>query len=572
MTGSNKQKFLVDGPARHAPAGVNVAGRLSAMAAERPQQEAVAVPLHHDRSGQRRYETITFADLDADTNRIASGLIAVGARPGMRLALLVRPGIDFIALVFGLLKSQAAMVLIDPGMGRKNALRCLAEVQPDGFVAVPAAQAVRTLMRHRFPKAKLNVTVGRRWFWRGHTLDQIRGQGSPEPFSWEAPADSPAAIIFTTGSTGPPKGVLYTHGNFDQQVAQIQAAYDIRPGEVDVPGFPLFGLFNAAMGVTTVIPDMDPARPAQADPRNIVEAITDFQATQSFGSPALWNVVGKHCERNIIRLPSLRRILSAGAPVPVHVLKRMSAAMADDGEMHTPYGATEALPVASISAREVLEETAAKSMQGAGTCVGKKFSGIDWKIIRISDERLSDIDDCEELARGEIGELVVRGDVVTSCYVTRSEANALHKVADGDSFWHRMGDVGYLDEQDRFWFCGRKAHRVETEQGAMFTIPCEAVANAHPAVYRSALVGVGARPRQTPVIVIETEDKSLGASQPPKLAQEIRELLHANSRTERIQQVLFHPDFPVDIRHNAKIFREQLSVWATNRLRSVLNG
>ena len=550
------------------PQSLNVAQRLREMARQHPDQIAVAMPLRKRNSGKRDYATITFAELEADTNRIASGLQAAGARAGMRMALLVKPSIDFITLVFALLKSGVAMVLIDPGMGRKNAIKCLSEVQPDGFVAIPIAHALRSVMRRRFPKATLNVTVGRRWFWGGYSLDQIRQLGTSEPMELDTQPDSPAAIIFTTGSTGPPKGVLYTQQNFDEQVEQIGKAYDIQPGEVDVPGFPLFGLFNAAMGVTTVIPDMDPTRPAKVEPRNIIEPIEDFNATQAFGSPALWNVVGRYCEAQEIKLPTLRRVLTAGAPVPVHLLRRIRNAIAEDGEIYTPYGATEALPVASISSREVLQETASESEQGKGTCVGRRFSGIAWKVIEIMDEPIDDIHATREVEAGEIGELIVQGPVVTSRYVTRTDANALHKIADGNGFWHRMGDVGYVDKTERFWFCGRKAHRVETTGGVLFTVPCEAIVNTHRDVFRSALVGVGARPNQTPVMIVETESKDLPASRQAEIEREIHQLMASHSITQTIQDVLFHPDFPVDIRHNAKIFREQLAVWATNRIKS----
>ena len=228
------------------------------------------------------------------------------------MALLVRPGIDFIALVFGLLKAGSVAVLIDPGMGRRNLVRYLAEARPQGFIAVPIVHAVRTLLRRRFPNARWNVTVGRRWFWGGPTLDMLRGGPWSGPELAQTTADDPAAIIFTTGSTGPSKGVLYRHGNFDAQVEQIRDRYGIQPGEVDLPGFPLFGLFNCAMGVTAVIPDMDPSRPAQVDPAKIVEASGDWQVTQAFGSPAIWNRVGRYCQDRGIRLPTVRRVLSAG--------------------------------------------------------------------------------------------------------------------------------------------------------------------------------------------------------------------------------------------------------------------
>jgi acyl-CoA synthetase (AMP-forming)/AMP-acid ligase II len=290
----------------------------------------------------------------------------------------------------------------------------------------------------------------------------------------------------------------------------------------------------------------------------------------------VFDVVGRYCVEQQIRLPTLQRIFSAGAPVAPPVLERMTQTIASDGEMHTPYGATEALPVATISASEVLGETAARTRIGQGTCVGRRFAGIEWQIIRIRDEPLARIEDIELLPQGEIGELIVRGPVVTRAYVTRTEANALHKIADGETFWHRMGDVGYLDEQDRFWFCGRKSQRVITSGATLFTEPCEAIFNEHPLVLRSALVGVGPRTKQTPVIVVELFGKIAVEPQTEHewkggFFNELRELAKKHSTTRTIENFLIHPKFPVDIRHNAKIFREKLAAWAEKRVENIRN-
>ncbi|MCO6457105.1 MAG: AMP-binding protein [Pirellulaceae bacterium] len=566
-----------DIPSQQAIEG-NVAARLTLSAHRWPDTMAIAEPLDRGRRWRpaRSYRQLTFAELDRDSSHLAAGLRAMGVRPGMRMVLMVRPGINFISLVFALFKARAVTVLIDPGMGRSHLLRCLEEVEPEGFIGIPLVQAVRTLLARRFPQARCNLTVGRRWFWGGPTLRQLRARRfpaeSPSPAESQSPTDpgDPAAIIFTTGSTGPPKGVLYEHGNFVQQAAEIQQFYGIQPGEIDLPGFPLFALFNCAMGVSTVIPVMDPTRPAQVDPRNIVEPIERWQITQAFGSPALWNTVGRYCEQHAIQMPTLRRVLSAGAPVPVHVLQRMRAAIHPEGDIHTPYGATEALPVASISGRQVLDETAARSAHGAGTCVGGRFPQIRWQVIAIDDGPLERIDQVRPLPAGQVGELMVSGPVVTRQYVTRTEANALHKVRDGDTVWHRLGDVGYLDDQDRFWFCGRKAHRVQASHGTMFTIPCEAILNGHGSVYRSALVGVGPPGSQRPVAVVETWPERTPATQGERerLLAELRELARSQPLTETVADVLWHPALPVDIRHNAKIFREKLAVWAAGQLES----
>jgi acyl-CoA synthetase (AMP-forming)/AMP-acid ligase II len=298
--------------------------------------------------------------------------------------------------------------------------------------------------------------------------------------------------------------------------------------------------------------------------------VNDLQITQAFGSPAVWNRVGRYCEEQGLRMPSLRRVLSAGAPVPAHVLKRMKACIHPDGEVHTPYGATEALPVATASASQVLGETQARTECGAGVCVGHKDPQIQWKLIEIVDGPIGTLRGARELPAGQIGELIVCGPVVTREYVNRPQSNALAKIADGPHVWHRMGDVGYLDAEGRFWFCGRLSQRVVTPEGTLFTIPCEAVFNTHARVWRSALVGIGPRGGQRPAIVVETwpDQRPRDAAARRDLVAELRALGKSNPLTAGIEDILWHPSLPVDIRHNAKIFREKLAVWAARKLDS----
>jgi acyl-coenzyme A synthetase/AMP-(fatty) acid ligase len=486
--------------------------------------------------------------------------------------------------VFALLKVGAVQVLIDPGMGKRQVLRSLTEVEPRGFIAIPGVQLARRILRRNFPSATINVTAGTHGLFSsfkalGQPLDEIRrigmrenSQNEFEPFS--AQIDSPAAIIFTSGSTGPAKGVLYRHGNFAEQVQRLREFYDVHPGEVDVSCFPLFGLFNAAMGVTTVFPKMDFSRPAMVDPRNIVAAANQWQATQAFGSPAVWNLVGRYCEEHSIRLPTLRRVLSAGAPVAAHVLERMVKCIHPEGTMHTPYGATEALPVASISAADVLGSTIERTRQGAGVCVGGRFGGIDWKVIRLQDGPIAVLDDAEEMPLGESGELIVRGRAVTTEYATRLEANAKAKIRDGEWFWHRMGDVGYLDAQDRFWFCGRMSQRVMVDDGptktrTLFTIPCESIFNRHPDVFRSALVGIGSVGQRRAAIVVEPLPGMMprGRRQREELTEQLRTLGQSSELTKGIEYIFICKSLPVDVRHNVKINREWLAVWAASKVR-----
>ena len=553
----------------------NIGYSLTEMAESMPHSIAVACP----RKGQPQrvasdksidYESITFAELERKSNQIANGLIDMGIQPGMRIALMVPPGIEFVASVFGLFKSGVVTILIDPGMGRRNMIQCLSDARPEGIFGIPLAHLARSIFFSKFPKCKHNVVINGRFPGCKNAKQFFKQTDNTSPPWVKLKRTDPAAIIFTTGSTGPPKGVLYRHQIFIEQCEQIANYFRLAPGGTDVSGFPLFALFNVAMGTTTVFPQMDPTRPADVYPPNIIDAVEQFQANQSFGSPALWNTVANYCVQHSKQLPTIERILSAGAPVPPQTLRKIKQIISPTGDTFTPYGATESLPIACNSGGVVLKETAERTERGEGTCVGKRFPKIDWQIIAIDDNPIQEICDTTPLQKGMVGELIVRGPVVSDQYVTRTDANADHKISDGDSFWHRMGDLGYFDEQDRFWFCGRKTHRVQTSQHTMFTIPCEAIINTHPQIYRSALVGLGAAGKHRPVMICEPNPEHWPTSKTNenKLLAEIKSLAGRFWQTNSIDDFLLHRSLPVDIRHNSKIFREQLRVWAEQKIGS----
>lgn len=548
-------------------ARLNVADRLAEIARLMPDAVAVAKPGGSDMAGHHGYATCTFGELDADATALAQGLVDWGVQPGERLVLLVRPGVEFVKLVFALLRSGATTVLIDPGMPRRHLLDCLEAVEPEGFVAISAAQAIRVACRRRFPRARRNVTVGRRWCWGGLTYRGLLERGRASAAALPAThGDDLAAVIFTSGSTGPPKGVAYTHRMFVTQAAEIAANYDLGLGGVDLACFPLFGLFNATMGVTTVFPDMDFARPAAADPQKLLAAAWDWGVTQAFASPTVWDKLSRYCIERQQRITTLRQVFSCGAPVASRVLERTLQIVAPEARMHTPYGATESLPVSTIEAQEVLGETAAATARGAGVCVGRPFPTIQWRVIPLTDAPLATLDEAPALPPGEIGELLVNGPQVSPRYWSSpsptakdAAANAAAKVRDGTQIWHRMGDVGYLDQHGRFWYCGRKTHCLETASGLRCSVPAEEIVNQHPAVKRSALVGVGPRPQQRPVMIVELIDPRADEAQ---VLRELRALAAEHELLRDIDDWRVHGGFPVDVRHNAKIDREILASWA----------
>lgn len=536
----------------------SVARFLPAMAAAHPDVAAVRVPVG-ETSREILYDERTFALLEKETRRTAALLEASGIGQGTRTLVMVRPGLDLIRLVFAFFMTGAVPVVIDPGMGLRSFLECVRRTRPEALVGIPLAQIISHVFRPSFRSVRTRLSV------TGRFSRRLEGFGEGQRARLLS-AKETAAILFTSGSTGAPKGVVYSHGMFDAQVRLIGKRFEIQPGEVDLPMLPIFALFNPAFGMTTVVPKMNPSRPASVDPAHIVRAIEQNGVTNSFGSPVLWDKITRYAEANKIRLPTVRRILMAGAAVPPALMERFGRII-PNGEIFSPYGATEALPVAAISATEVLGETRRQTEAGAGTCVGAPLEEIDIRVVALKEPPEDRLEDTEALPTGEVGELLVCGPVVTETYDRLPEASRAAKLTDQTGrVWHRMGDLVYLDTKDRIWFCGRKAERVEAQGGIYYPERCEAIFNAHPRVFRTALIAWGAisaagEEALQPALAVEPEKGAFPKSSAARAAfcAELRTLAEAHPHTRAICKFFFVSRFPVDVRHNAKIHRLTLA-------------
>ncbi len=586
-----------------------VAEQLAERARTHPLQVALHIPVDSvHRIGPTAHRAITFEKLHWYSDMLGHGLASQGIVPGTRVALMVSPGFDFFASTFALFKIGAIPVLIDPGMGIKNVGKCLSQAEPEAFIGSTKANLARRLFGWGKASVRITVNAGTWHFFCTRATDELcKGAAfllsetmDAKPFP-PTIANSLCAILFTSGSTGIAKGVEYTHAIFSAQIELLKATYGIEPGEIDFCTFPLFALFGAALGMSCVIPIMDASRPATIDPAKVRGQLRQFRCTNLFGSPAVLKRLASDPAADPADYASIRRVISAGAPATPAVLEAFTKLLPAGVPIYTPYGATECLPVANISSVEILNETQAMTEQGRGVCVGKPVAGIEVMVIPITDGVVAELDfqSLERERRGElgavarapgsegiggelgtvarapgsegieIGEFVVRGPVVTPRYFRNPQATALAKIHDpttGETL-HRMGDVGYIDEQGRLWFCGRKSHRVVTEQGTLFTDRVEPVFNTVDGVVRTALVGVQSDGGTTlPVLCVETPHK-LGNRKWFDLTNRLRRKAELDPQTAIIELFLQYPGtFPVDVRHNSKIFREKLAVWADKQL------
>ncbi len=544
----------------------NVALALKSNAEKFPHKKAIIYPVGKNEDGSVKYKHKTFKEIDQESDQYANGFLSAGIGKGVKTIFLVKPGPELFSITFGLFKVGAIPVIVDPGLGVKRMLECYNAVGAEAFIGIKRAHIFRLLFAHKFKSVKTWVTAGKRLFWGGYELQQLKNNAANTYAMAQNDADDLALINFTTGSTGPAKGVEYTHRMVIEEYQSLKLNFFKDENDIDLATLALFALFDILIGITAVLPKIDATKPAKVNPMNIIDPINEFKITTMFASPALLNAVAMYGIKKNIKIPSMKLVLSGGAPVTTSVMESFHQLLSDDASIVTTYGATEALPISAIDSDTLIKECRAKTAAGAGTCVGKPLEKVEVSIIKISDAPIGQWDESRLVTPGEVGEIVLKGDIVSKKYHNHPRANALSKVQDGDDIRHRMGDLGWVDALGRIWFCGRKQHRVCNGDAVIFSVQAEGIFNSHPDVYRSALVGIGPIGQQIPVMCIELQAPKAKAINSPRqrqaLVQELLELGQKHAVSKGITTILFHPSFPVDIRHNAKIFRDQLATWA----------
>jgi olefin beta-lactone synthetase len=525
-----------------------------------PNKSAVVCADNPNRLSYIPLTQITFFNFCQRTKKLAKKFKHLGIKKGDKVLLFVKPSLDFPLITFALFRLGAIAVFIDPGMGKLKLFKCIKDSRPDILIAEPQVHLVRFFLLNVFKSIKLFISMSKISFGFSIPFYYLLRDSQSEDisnFKDENCLDNDtAAIIFTSGATGFPKGVVYSHDNFATQVKILREYFSFSDKDVDMAIFPLFALTSMAMGVTAVIPRMDASKPSKANPKTLVKTIQELGITTTGGSPAVWEKVADYCIKNSIVLPSLRSILMFGAPVSCNLHLKFKSILTN-GTTYTPYGATESLPATCIDGKTILNETSSLTKKGYGTCVGQVFPHTRVKVVKIENDQ-----EYKELPPYEIGEILVSGKQVTKSYWNLPLVNKHSKIFDKNNIlWHKIGDLGYFDDKKRLWFCGRKVHAIKFENNYLYSVQCEAVFDQHPDIKRSALISCEKDNKKIPCIAIERYDgkTKLSSLEKNKFKRDLILYAEKYRHTKDIKTFFLHSKFPVDTRHNIKIDRKSLA-------------
>ncbi|MFC3299485.1 alpha/beta fold hydrolase [Arthrobacter agilis] len=519
--------------------------------------------------------TLSWKELDDDVSAVAAGLAALGYGPGSRVSLLVPPGLDLTVLIYAFLRGGAVIVVADAGLGARGLSRAVRSAAPD--VVIGIERALLAARAFGWPGKRISATTlpaaRRRALRVDASLGDLRAARADAGLAEHAAPDDDAAILFTSGSTGPAKGVVYTNRRLSAMRDAVESTLGLGPGASLVAGFAPFALLGPALGATSVTPDMDVTAPGTLTAQALADAAAAVEATVVFASPAaLRNVLATSDELSSAGRSALGRIslmLSAGAPIPLALLESVQD-LVPAAALHTPYGMTESLLVADIELDGVRRAAAAAAagQQGAGNgvCVGLPVHRARVAVSPLSISGPGGDAVCEATGApttqpGVTGEILVEAPHVKDRYfrLWRTQQDAARTTP-----WHRTGDIGHFDAEGRLWVEGRLGHVITSAEGIVTPVGLEHALQELDDVRLAAVVGVGPVGTQAVVAVVETAQPE-GRGRRGRLADAG---LAAGARAVArdcgidLAAVIAVPALPVDIRHNAKIDRAAVGAWA----------
>ena len=397
-----------------------------------------------------RGKTLAYGEFRIRVERRAAELRRRGIGKGDRIVIFVPMGIDLYEILLAVFAVGAVAVFLDAWADPKRLDYAAQLAEAKAYIAVPKAflLLLRSRALRRIP-VRLLPGFGRR-----------RACGGFVPAACSP--DDPALITFTTGSTGVPKAALRSCGFLWAQHEALSASLDVREGDVDLATLPIFALNNIACGVTTLIPDFNPAHPADIDPARIAAEARRAGVTTTAGSPAFYRRLAE-AAREGNPIPTLRALHVGGAAVFPEFAAELSAAFRGT-RVIAVYGSTEVEPIASIPCEELASADVA-----LGIPAGKVSPFLDLAVVRLDAKLEHEMTDeawrAAQCGKGEAGEICVAGDHVLTTYYRNPEAVRTNKIRVGGRIYHRTGDAGRMVD-GRLYLLGRASRVFRTAGGA----------------------------------------------------------------------------------------------------------
>jgi acyl-CoA synthetase (AMP-forming)/AMP-acid ligase II len=517
----------------------NITHRFINYANNNPGKPAIVIPEEYNENEILKEKIVTFSDMAQLISQYENGLRSHGYKKGDKIIMLTPVNLEFYACMMAMLNIGIVAVFLDPGIGLKKILHCVKDSKAKGIISVDRLLKFWPLIFSLWFKDKFSSDKKRKGI---SLLESLKSDIVSDLIPTALDATDHVLVTYTSGSTGKPKAADRNAKNVFNQLNFISKVWDCNEDVIDFPSFPMFGFMNLLYGVTTVLPAIDFRNVGDVNPSVIVEQMKKWKVTRTCGAFTFNSKIINYLKSNDEKIPTLKNMVLGGTPVTKSFCKKLENVY-PNAECNIVYGSTEVAPISYINVNELLDSN------GKGCLVGHAFDEVQIAVVDLP-EVIEEFDEREEFPyvclEDQCGEVIVKAPHVVQSYINDQKGTSANKIKSLDGeVWHRTGDTGYLDDDNRLWLVGRTSDIITTQDGIIHPYPIEMKLDELVTIRRSALVEVNNRK----VLAVECDNLD-------SVYQEMLKTLKSLGLSDVIIKCI--NKIPLDDRHNSKIDRIKL--------------